>query len=309
MTGNHNSWLCGWLVTSELPLPDLMPWTADNRPADVEIRLGNVPGQLPNATSFGPLLQIAPNGTCRFAVPGVAAYLIENARTVTIAPETDPNTAEIRVFLLGTVFGILCHQKGLLPLHASCVQIDDGSAVAFCGASGAGKSTMAAAFQRHGYPVLADDISVVDLSSPEGPLVQPAFPRIKLWRDAIDSFALSTTGLERSRPTLEKFHLRTHETFTTEPTRLSAVYHLRDTRDGGQEGVEELRGLTAVRDLFSNVYRRRIGQNLTGSDEIFKAVGRLCEAVPVLRLHRKREFAEIGSIVETLAARHAGVCV
>jgi hypothetical protein len=188
------------------------------------------------------------------------------------------------------------------------VRIDDG-AVAFCGASGVGKSTMAAGFQRHGYPVLADDVTVIDLFAPGGPVVMPSFPRIKLWRNAIDSFGVSTDGLERSRPTIEKFHVRTEESFVITPTRLTAVYHLHETRDGGREGITEVRGLAAIRDTYSNVYRRRIGQSLSSPEALLNAVGRLCESVPIMRLGRERDFLKIGPMVKTVACMHAGMHV
>ncbi|HYP07360.1 MAG TPA: hypothetical protein VER03_14100, partial [Bryobacteraceae bacterium] len=195
----------------------------------------------------------------------------------------------------------------LLPRHASCVRIGEG-AVAFCGSSGAGKSTIAAGFEREGYPVLADDISVIDLSAPGGPMVLPSFPRIKLWRDAIDAFAVSTENLERSRPALEKYHVTTHSSFDTRPARLTAVYHLHETRGGEPEGISPMGALPALRDTYSNVYRRRLGQSLGGFEAMSNAVGRLCETVPVMRFGRERNFSKILPTVKTIAGMHAGLC-
>ncbi|HYP07689.1 MAG TPA: hypothetical protein VER03_15760 [Bryobacteraceae bacterium] len=304
----YDSWLCGWRVASDVALPDLMPWTGDNRPADLQIRVGSVPEHLPGAVQYGPLIQLGARAMCRFAVPGVATYLIENARTVTIAPDSDAGSAEVRVFLLGTVFGILCHQRGLLPLHASCVRIED-HAVAFCGPSGAGKSTLAAGFESQGYPILSDDVCVIDTAAPGGPVVWPSFPRIKLWRDAIDRFAFSTEGLERTRPTMEKYQVRTHRTFDIRPAPLAAVYYLRETREGEAEGISQMRGLTAVRDTCNSVYRRRLGRSLGSPEAMLSAVGSLCERIPILRLGRGRNFSKIPSMVKDIAGMHAGVCL
>lgn len=297
----ENRWLCGWRVASDVPLPDLLPWTGDERKPDVEILLGDVPECLPDAVHSGPLLQVGADGSCRFAIPRVASYLIEGGRRVTLSPGVDVAAAEIRVFLLGTVFGILCHQRGLLPLHASCVRIG-GSAVAFSGPSGIGKSTLAAAFACRGHAILADDVTVVDVSASGRPVVLPAFPRLKLWRDAMDSLSLSTEGLEQSRADLEKFHLRTESSFTADPLPLAAVYHLRDARDLRHEGQELLRGIQAVRDTNDNVYRGRLAQRLPGKQGLLDRVARLCASTRLVRFSRQRDIGRLSTAVDSIAA-------
>ncbi|HEY0832750.1 MAG TPA: serine kinase [Azospirillum sp.] len=297
--------LCGLKVASDLPLPDLLPWTGDDRAPDVTIRLGAVPDRLDAPVVDGPLLQLAAEGTCRFAIPGVAAYLVEGGHTVTVRAEMDPAAADVRVFLLGTVFGILCAQRGLLPLHACCVAIG-GRAVAFSGVSGAGKSTLAAAFRRRGFPVLADDVTVVDVEAPGGPLVLPAFPRVKLWRDTMDALALPLEGLERSRAELEKFHLPLGDGFQAEPLPLAAVYHLEEVRPPTEGGVERLDTLTAVRDLEAGIYRHRLARRLLGPERLFRMLARIVAAAPSHRLSRRPGLGDLDAQVAALAARHGG---
>ncbi|WP_269747040.1 sulfotransferase domain-containing protein [Elstera litoralis] len=233
--------LCGLRIVSELPLPDLLKWNGDDRVPDVEIRLGTVPDRLERPVFEGPLLQVGADGDCRYAVAGVAAYYVENGRHVTIQPYMDPTAPDVRVFLLGSVFGFLCHSRGLVPLHAGCVEIN-GRAVAFAGASGVGKSTLTAAFLRRGYRVLADDVTVVEVAAPGGPRVLPSFPRIKLWRDSLDGLGLCADGLERSRAQLEKFHLRVEGCFSAEPLPLAAIYHLTMASDPRHAGFTPVRG-------------------------------------------------------------------
>lgn len=295
--------LCGLRVVSELPLPDLLPWRGDDRAPDVEIRLGTVPDRLERPVFEGPLLQVGADGNCRYAVAGVAAYSMENGRHVTIQPYMDPTAPDVRVFLLGGVFGLLCHSRGLVPLHAGCVEIN-GRAVAFAGGSGVGKSTLTAAFLRGGYRVLADDVTVVDVAAPGGPRVLPSFPRIKLWRDSLDGLGLSADGLERSRAQLEKFHLPVEECFSAEPLPLAAIYHLTMASDPRHAGFTPLHGGMAMDDLVGTVYRRVAAIRMGRRAALMSALLRIA-ALPSFRLARMPDLGALDATVSMLVARHA----
>lgn len=252
----HDYSLCGWRVASALPLPDLLPWTGDGRAAELTIDLGPVPQRLSDIAVDRPLIQVSADGTCRFAIPGVAAYLVDpGGRRVIIDTDLPPDAPDIRVFLLGTVFAILCFRRGLLPLHASCVRIGD-AAVAMAGHSGAGKSTMAAGFRMRGHALLADDVTVLDIAAPGGPRVLPAFPRLKLWRDVMKRMDLSTQGLERTRRELNKFHLPIEDGFCPEPLPLTAIFRLARVAEPRHAGARRLSGAGAVAAVGCEVYRR-----------------------------------------------------
>jgi hypothetical protein len=64
---------------------------------------------------------------------------------------------------LSTALPMMLHVQGHEALHASAVLLDD-KVVAFCGASGAGKTTLALALTQRGHEAWADDVLVV---SPE----------------------------------------------------------------------------------------------------------------------------------------------
>lgn len=291
--------LCGWRVRSELALPELPVWAGDDRAPEVEIRFGEVPEDFGPLVHQTPFLRIAASGACRFEVAAVGAYLIEAGRRVTIAPGADPDAPDLRVFLFGTVFGMLCHQRGLLPLHAGCVDID-GRAVAIAGVSGAGKSTLSLALARRGHQVLADDVCVVDWRAAAGPLALPAAPRLRLWRDALDRFAISPDGLERSRPTLEKYHLDLGERFRVQPLPLAAVYHLVEARPPRPPGFIPLRGVAAMSAIGDNVYRGRPGVQLNGTAALCEVMLRLAQRVRVTELRRADDLAGVDDLAAAL---------
>ena len=297
--------LCGWRVRSALRLPDLMPWTGDDRPPDLTIRLGAVPERLDDPVLSRHLLQMSRDGTCRFAIAGVAAYRIDGAgREVVIDPAMDPAAPDIRVFLLGTVLGLLCFKRGLLPLHASCVRLG-GRAVAFCGSSGAGKSTLAGALLRRGHALLADDVTVIDPAAPGGPVVWPAVPLLKLGPEVGRRLGFAVEGLERPWRDVEKCHLPVASAFVSESLPLAAVYHLETVNDARREGIEPLGGMSAITKLHRTTYR--LGAALAmGLDRMtFLAAGRIAAALSGhYRLARRLNLDALDAIAADLARRH-----
>lgn len=297
--------LCGLKVASEILLPELLPWPGDERPADLVIALGDVPSIIDDPVHVGPFLQTSRSGQCRYEIADVAAYLVEDGRRVTVAPRASPDAPAVRVFLFGSVFGLLCHQRGLLPLHAGCVEID-GKAVAFAGHSGAGKSTLAAAFRRRGFPLLADDVTVIDFSPPGGPIVLPSFPRIKLWRDTMDALELAHTGLDRVRPDVEKFQLPIEAGFASAPLPLEAVYHLKIAKDHRHVGATVLPGSSALSALLDAVYRRMSAFRMGRRDAVLGGLMKLLE-VPSIELMRVMDMQQLDATVSQLSRRGPGV--
>jgi hypothetical protein len=253
--------LCGWRVASAIALPDLPRWDGDGRVPDVTIDIGAVPPfESPIMTT--PLVQIDAAGRARFGVDGVADYLVEHGRRITIAPVVAAESPDVRLFLLGSGFGYLCHQRGVLPLHAATVEVD-GEAVSFAGPSGAGKSTLADAFARRGHRILSDDVSPFDQ---ERGVILPSLRRIRLWRDSIDNAGWDTAGMERCRDGLEKFSRSLHGMQRVEPLRPRAIFHLRRQWDKlGGARFRRLRGRPAAEEFRRQVYRWRSLVGLAGA--------------------------------------------
>jgi hypothetical protein len=281
MAGDH--YLCGWRVRSEWPLPELLPWTGGDRPVDITIRLGTVPPELPGQVRKNPLVQVNDRNWLRYTVRNVADYLVRDGSEVIIDTPHPTGTPDVALFLLGSVLGFLCHQRGLLPLHASCVSID-GRVVAFAGQSGAGKSTMAALFLAQGAQLLSDDVTVIDVHAQGGPVMLPSFPRQKLWRDTLDAFGIAPGRYLRSTVDLEKFDRTVTAAFDPAPRRLDGIYQMHPRMREGGPRLASLDGLPAVRMLYENVYRRTAGALLGHSDRIFQHCTLLARALPLQAL-------------------------
>lgn len=125
----------------------------------------------------------------RLSFPGRADIGFEQlASRLTVHPAPGASGADVRHVLLDQVIPLLLVLEGLTVLHASAVAVGSGSgthALLFAGASGAGKSTTAAACVLAGATLLADDFAVIDPTPPQ-PTLTPSGTGSRLWREVID---------------------------------------------------------------------------------------------------------------------------
>lgn len=277
----HRYRLFGLTFHSVLECPELVPTEAD-APVDVGIGLARLAPALEQAHFSSERFQSAP-GVYQFQIGGVARYRVERGRQVLIDPEPGADPGDIRLWLLGTALGALLHQRGLLPLHASALAVDE-VAHAFCGDTGAGKSTLAAALRRRGLSVLTDDVGLV-APGPDGILFHPGFPRIKLWRDALDHLGLDHRPLIRDLTRAEKYHLRLAEDFQAQPLPLRHLYMLERT-DAGPVRIEAVRGIEAIRLVQAHIYRPVLAQRLGQTAVHLRLCGRIANGARLFRFSR-----------------------
>lgn len=98
-----------------------------------------------------------------------------------VAARREPATPHdtFRHLLLDQVLPLIVASRDCLALHASVVAVA-GGAMVFLGATGNGKSTLAAALGRRGHAVLSDDCCVVRRSG-RGFEVLPTYPGVRLF--------------------------------------------------------------------------------------------------------------------------------
>jgi hypothetical protein len=277
--------LCGWRVRSALALPELIPWSGDDRAPDVLLRFGCATLGRCDLVAVSPVLQIDRYGSARLSIEGVASYVVRDGQEVIIDPMTDPASPDIRVFLFGAVLGMLCHQRGLLPLRAACVAVD-AKAMALAGAAARGKSTLAASVALRGHALVADSVCVIDPFAPGGPVVLPAFPYVSLWRNTADALALSERGRLPNRLGQEKYRYPIGERlrFPAAPIPLTAVYVLEWTNRVRKAELIDLSGAQCAVAFRRLLFPRRTG-GMRGLDaRFFRATAVLTKRCRTSRL-------------------------
>ena len=273
-----------------------------NRPnqiqPDLRITLDEVPDALPNPTHHSPNFQVS-GGMVLLNIPGTARFLITNGSSIAVAPAPGAPAHDIRLFLLGTAFGIACHQRRLFPLHASTVLIGD-RAVAFVGPSGAGKSTLGAWLAARGYPLFSDDVSVLEPRPHGPPMAQPGSRRIKLWRDALSALGLSSEGLQRDMSRADKFHVTAAHGTAATPAPLDRIYLLQTTDQATPFVGERQAPLTAIATIAANTYRDELIAPLDIRQHHFRACAGIANQVPVYPLHRRRDLGAMDAVTAIL---------
>jgi hypothetical protein len=270
----------GLRVQSEIELPELVA-VDRGEPADVTIKFGKFP---PVAGERYRGFVAMPDGAM-LEVRNTARYLIRNGREIVVDPDPDGSERHVRLYLLGSAFGALLHQRRLLPLHANSIEIA-GRAVAFMGHSGAGKSTMAAWFHDRGFEVLADDVCVVTFD--DGlPMAQPGIPRLRMWRDALEASGRSAEAYQLAFDDAEKYNVPTRAANEVRPAQLGAIYLLRKAEANPREPlIEPLSGIEALDALVANTYRGAYVRMLGGTQAHLSSCLALVKSTPIFAVNR-----------------------
>jgi hypothetical protein len=185
----------GLLVASAIDLP-LPPWPPGPDRPDLTLRRvyeravpdGHPPGQQLATTTRDDGTVLYGLGRdhdrCVLRYPGLCEFVGDPSLSdvsVHLHPGVDPGL--IRVVAAGALIAVHLRLRQQLVLHASAVRVGDG-AIAFVGASGMGKSTLAAALCREGHELVSDDVLRVDLSDPAVVRAHPGSTETRLRHSA-----------------------------------------------------------------------------------------------------------------------------
>jgi hypothetical protein len=289
----------GLSVESDLCFGGLVPSGAESDEPDVRIRAGAVPVTLAKASSCGPNWALAAD---RFliAIPGIVRMLLIEGRELRYEIDAGVTTDDAAVFLSGTGFGILLHQRRQILLHASAVRVGE-RAVLFCGPSGAGKSTLAAALASRGHDLLADDFCSLSMACSGGVLVRPDSRQLKLWRNAIDNLALGARTAAPVRPQLQKYYVEPPSA-TRSALPLAAIYVLREARPPETPRIARSNIVDGALLIRANAYRPAMVRRMGQEGLYFQAAATIARQASIFRLSRELGFDKMPMLIANLEA-------
>ncbi|NJM99256.1 MAG: hypothetical protein HC800_20840 [Phormidesmis sp. RL_2_1] len=237
-------------LASEVEFPELIPIEGDVEAVDITVRLGTVEAVDTDAVDCDTVGSRNLIGR----IPHVAKFSFVDGCEITVEPLSHVDEALLRTTILGPALCLLLEQRGLLVLHASCININH-QAVAFMGGSGWGKSTLATAFHRKGYDALTDDVMPLSVTQNQA-LVLPSYPQFKVAPEALASLGADVDRLSPVYKDCGKLSYRFAKGFQKEPLPLRRVYVLRKgdrheiTPATRQEAFSELIRHTRTIDLL-----------------------------------------------------------
>ena len=279
----------GLHVRSALALP-FRPWPGPPAgEADVTIRFGPTPAALPRPLHVhtmkpverGILWEAAP-GAFLMHVPGLARYLVTAGREIVIE-RCGGSTHAASAFLTGTVLAALLQQRGLVTFHASAVATGTG-AVLFAGQSGMGKSSLLAALIERGFAMLSDDVTAIGVDATGKLRTLSAFPRTRLWADALVALGWKDRPQERVQEGLEKYQVPV-ERFCPTPEPLRAVYIL-TCKTQPHIRIERMPLGQVFYQLRKHTYRKNLRKGLDQQVPHFWTLVAVAKSVPVFRVIR-----------------------
>jgi hypothetical protein len=331
----------GLAIRADRPIPGLKPAAGDIE-TDLEIHLASRPAWLSPLAGLPRRRVHVSSGESEDGRPAVVIWSLDHGawyhlrysdgtEFVIDGPgrrvwgncpegETIENTA---TYMLGPVMGLVLRLRGITSLHASLVVVE-GRAVAIAGLPGSGKSTIAAAFSRSGFPVMTDDVAALKVRSGRITAL-PGYPRLRLWPDAVSAVLGRGKTLprlvtrSRSWPGWDKRYLDLAEDscpFQETPLPLAGIYFLVDRAEGERTPViEEMSGSESLAALASQVYPSfHVEKDHLARD--FRFLSQVAASLPLRRVTSPRgpgtpsriRDALLDDLQATAAATAAGAC-
>jgi len=198
-------------------------------------------------------------------VKSIATYRVTDGDNITVDVCYGADEPSVSLFLNGSVFGAVLHQKAMLPLHGSSF-VFEGKGVIICGSSGAGKSSISYAICQDGGQFINDDITPIKVSA-TGAKIVPINSRVKLWGDTLNLFSQEKSSLDKIRPELNKFYVPLNNALKSE-RELDHIIILTIGSDCNYQSYE-LNGIQKYNAIRRNIYRKFYLKGMPDTERLY----------------------------------------
>lgn len=284
----------GLRIRSEVRLPQF----GREQPGetDVIVRYGAVPQHLHNPKLSNRHWDVA-TGDYLLRVNNDLRIRVSTGREITVW-SAERTRSLAAVYIAGTAFTALLQQRDLLTLHASAVRTKHG-AVLFCGRSGAGKSTHAAAMAAWGFNILADDVTPIRITSQGLLLAIPGYPTLRLLADAFSRLGLSAENLQLAKEGGDKYLLPV-KGFISKPITVHSAYVFNPKTSQHLEFIRA-KPSNVFQILRRHTHRRHLVKVLMNPETHFSTLVEFSKNVPVIQVRQPDERMAPDGLAECIA--------
>jgi len=234
-----------------------------------------------------------------------------DGRDICFASEPGARLDVARTDLIARVLLLAAHRPGVAWMHGSAVACG-GSAVAFLGQSGVGKSSMALALSRAGAIHICDDTLPIELGAP--PMVWPSDHTLRLNGD---TKALLANGVDAVRREADGKFILTHDMIAAQspndPSRslarspLAAIYLVvPETSPSAHAAAVTRTRLSPSSSVAAMIPHVKVGPVLPAGAavRVLDDLAAIVDAVPVYALRVARDWGLMNQVVQQLLSWH-----
>lgn len=285
-------------IRSEIFLPEFVSGNSETcKKPDVFIAYGKMPKKIEQAIQEGKKYHFEKNEMW-FSIDEVGIYYIYNGNTIMVEPYEGGNKDHLKIFLLGSAFGMLLLQRNNVAIHGSTVVID-GKGVIFTGNSGAGKSTLAVTLRENGCGFLADDISAIDECLHGNLMVKPGFPIQKLCKDTAKKMGYNVDKLIKVNDDRDKYAIYVGKEFIQELVPLGAVFEL-SVGEVKDVQISKIVGSEKLKMLIKNIFMIDVTRYSGIKSSYFKTCVEIANKVPFYRIVRPKNISSVNQQIELI---------
>jgi len=288
----------GLTIQSDFFLPELNLELDSSCQPDVVIRTGKLKASNLKPTDSQLLCAIEQDSAYLYWHEA-GTVLVRKGREIIVDPIDGVNEQILRILLLGAVFGLLLHQRGLMVLHGNSININ-GKGVCLLGNRGFGKSTISAGLYFAGHSIVSDDVTAINLDNSDLACLIPGYGRLKLWTDSVEALGLKSQDLSLVHPQYEKREYLINESLDATPVPLSCIYILSSSEE---LAIEFISPTEAMIKIMQNSYCTRFGEEMyktLSTVEHFQQCSSLVNRSKVFSLKRTNDLNSLPELMRLI---------
>ncbi|MEN8226331.1 MAG: hypothetical protein ABFS05_13325 [Bacteroidota bacterium] len=221
-------------------------------------------------------------------IEGVACFHMSRGEQISITPYPRAGKEDIRAQLEKWGVMSILHQRQILNFHASSFSLDNDG-IMICGDTGAGKSSLTAAFSFGKGNFLNDDITAIHFSKKQAMIVKYE-KNISIFPETLRQLQTESNDQFTDMSGDHKYSIETSGK-AKKHTPLKHIFHLQ-VQDVGQPVFKELTGHEKFSLLRGNICSWEMLQGMPGLEAIYlKQLLAICETTPITSIQRPKEIA------------------